>query len=156
MLGGGIDVQGLTEVAGCAGAGKTQLALRCLLHVQLPPTEGGLSGGAIYINSEGSNAPFLRRLSALADAYAEKYRHMGATSLALLEQIITIEAVEPDMLMRALEQIEGVTLPSRPIRLIVLDSIAAVFRSDDKPDDPYGAHGPCRRDSREPRFWRHE
>jgi RecA/RadA recombinase len=42
-LGGGVDVQGLTEVAGSAGAGKTQLVLRCLLHVQLPPSEGGLS-----------------------------------------------------------------------------------------------------------------
>ena len=61
VLGGGIDVQGITEVAGSAGAGKTQLVLRCLLHVQLPPSEGGLSGGAIYIFSEGSSQPSMRR-----------------------------------------------------------------------------------------------
>ena len=60
VLGGGIDVQGITEVAGSAGAGKTQLVLRCLLHVQLPPSEGGLSGGAIYIFSEGSSQPSMR------------------------------------------------------------------------------------------------
>ena len=48
VMGGGIDVQGITEVAGSAGAGKTQLVLRCLLHAQLPPSEGGLSGGSDY------------------------------------------------------------------------------------------------------------
>ena len=62
VMGGGIDVQGITEVAGSAGAGKTQLVLRCLLHAQLPPSEGGLSGGAIYIFSEGSSQPSMHRL----------------------------------------------------------------------------------------------
>ena len=61
VMGGGIDVQGITEVAGSAGAGKTQLVLRCLLHAQLPPSEGGLSGGAIYIFSEGSSQPSMHR-----------------------------------------------------------------------------------------------
>ena len=61
VMGGGIDVQGITEVAGSAGAGKTQLVLRCLLHAQLPPSEGGLSGGSIYIFSEGSSQPSMHR-----------------------------------------------------------------------------------------------
>tara|TARA_B100000795_G_scaffold243243_1_gene206975 strand:+ start:363 stop:836 length:474 start_codon:yes stop_codon:yes gene_type:complete len=117
VLGGGIDVQGITEVAGSAGAGKTQLVLRCLLHVQLPPSEGGLSGGAIYIFSEGSSQPSMRRLHALADVYGERYRHLGATSQYLMEKIVSVEADEPELLMRRLETIETEVLRSRPIRV---------------------------------------
>ena len=86
-LGGGVDVQGLTEVAGSAGAGKTQLVLRCLLHVQLPPSEGGLSGGAIYIFSEGSNAPSLRRLQGLADVYADNHQVLRDQLLGLVPSL---------------------------------------------------------------------
>ena len=117
VLGGGIDVQGITEVAGSAGAGKTQLVLRCLLHVQLPPSEGGLSGGAIYIFSEGSSQPSMRRLHALADVYGERYRHLGATSQYLMEKIVSVEADESELLMRRLETIEAEVLRSRPIRV---------------------------------------
>ena len=166
VMGGGIDVQGITEVAGSAGAGKTQLVLRCLLHAQLPPSEGGLSGGAIYIFSEGSSQPSMhrpgvdtsprreqppagcahprlravryvrctrisasavptcrapshrrRRLHALADVYGERYRHLGATSQYLMEKIVSVEADEPELLMRRLETIESEVLRSRPIRV---------------------------------------
>ena len=59
-----------------------------------------------------------------------------------MQQVITFEADEPERLLRVLDQIEAEILRTTPIRLIVLDSIAAVFRSDDRPDDPYGARRP--------------
>jgi hypothetical protein len=48
-------VQGITEISGEAGTGKTQFALRLALQVQLPAVEGGLDGAALYISSEGKN-----------------------------------------------------------------------------------------------------
>jgi RecA/RadA recombinase len=43
-LGGGVPMRGLTEIAGEAGAGKTQLCLQLALHAVLPEEHGGLGG----------------------------------------------------------------------------------------------------------------
>jgi DNA-repair protein XRCC3 len=37
-------MRGLTEIAGEAGAGKTQLCLQLALHAVLPKEHGGLGG----------------------------------------------------------------------------------------------------------------
>lgn len=47
FLGGGVLLQGITELAGQSGAGKTQLALQLAITVQLPPSHGGLDSGAL-------------------------------------------------------------------------------------------------------------
>ncbi|XP_076984554.1 DNA repair protein XRCC3 isoform X3 [Tamandua tetradactyla] len=52
LLRGGLPLDGVTELAGCSSAGKTQLALQLCLAVQLPRCHGGLDGGAIYICTE--------------------------------------------------------------------------------------------------------
>lgn len=44
-LQGGIPCRGITQIYGAASTGKTQLALQLCLTVQLPLSEGGLSGG---------------------------------------------------------------------------------------------------------------
>ena len=58
-----------------------------------------------------------RRLHALADVYGERYRHLGATSQYLMEKIVSVEADEPELLMRRLETIEAEVLRSRPVRV---------------------------------------
>ncbi|XP_071463598.1 DNA repair protein XRCC3 isoform X5 [Marmota flaviventris] len=45
LLGGGLPLEGITELAGCSSAGKTQLALQLCLAVQFPPQHGGLEAG---------------------------------------------------------------------------------------------------------------
>ncbi|ROT72738.1 putative DNA repair protein XRCC3 [Penaeus vannamei] len=52
VLGGGIPVRGITEVAGESSSGKTQLALQLALHTQLPSHLGGLGKGVAYICTE--------------------------------------------------------------------------------------------------------
>jgi hypothetical protein len=42
---GGIPSQGITEIAGESGSGKTQICLQLCLTVQLPKSSGGLNGG---------------------------------------------------------------------------------------------------------------
>jgi DNA-repair protein XRCC3 len=43
-LGGGVPMRGLTEIAGEAGAGKTQLCLQLALYAVLSKEHGGLGG----------------------------------------------------------------------------------------------------------------
>jgi RecA/RadA recombinase len=59
LLRGGLR-KGITELAGEAGAGKTQICLQLLLQVQLPVAEGGLEGGAFLLSTEGD--PPIQRL----------------------------------------------------------------------------------------------
>ncbi|XP_004682049.1 PREDICTED: DNA repair protein XRCC3 [Condylura cristata] len=52
LLGGGLPLEGITELAGRSSAGKTQLALQLCLAVQLPEQHGGLAAGAVYVCTE--------------------------------------------------------------------------------------------------------
>lgn len=45
LLGGGLPLDGITELAGRSSAGKTQLALQLCLAVQFPRQHGGLEAG---------------------------------------------------------------------------------------------------------------
>lgn len=45
FLGGGLPLEGITGLAGCSSAGKTQLALQLCLAVQFPRQYGGLEAG---------------------------------------------------------------------------------------------------------------
>ncbi|TNY18918.1 P-loop containing nucleoside triphosphate hydrolase protein [Rhodotorula diobovata] len=72
LLGGGIRVGSLTEVAGHSSSGKTHLCLQLALTAQLPPPLGGLGGGALFVSSEGTvPSP---RLFQLAQHYAAVHR----------------------------------------------------------------------------------
>ncbi|MEM1909975.1 MAG: ATPase domain-containing protein, partial [Thermofilaceae archaeon] len=53
LLGGGLRVGDVYEFAGEFGTGKTQLCHQLSVTVQLPRERGGLSGGAVYIDTEG-------------------------------------------------------------------------------------------------------
>ncbi|TRM77470.1 DNA repair and recombination protein RadA, partial [Sulfolobus sp. D5] len=54
LLGGGIETRTMTEFFGEFGSGKTQLCHQLSVNVQLPPEKGGLSGKAVYIDTEGT------------------------------------------------------------------------------------------------------
>lgn len=45
ILRGGIPINGITEIYGCSGVGKTQLCLQLVLMVQLPKSIGGKEKG---------------------------------------------------------------------------------------------------------------
>ena len=67
-LRGGVPTRSITELAGEAGAAKTQLCLQLLLAAQLPPSAGGLGGAAVYIHTEGG-AP-MKRLKQIIASHA--------------------------------------------------------------------------------------
>ena len=57
LLGGGIRLGELTEIAGAPGSGKTQWAMQLAVNAKLPLEFGGVAGDTIYIDAEGSFAP---------------------------------------------------------------------------------------------------
>jgi hypothetical protein len=136
-------VQGLTEICGQAGAGKTQLCMQLLLSAQRPVADGGLGAGAIYLCCEGMFP--VTRLQELA-----RCRAGGGGGSGLKQQNQNQQRNGPGSapaapgLSRVLvEQIEDcehlwdvltVTVPLElrrgRVKLVIVDSIAAVCRGE--------------------------
>lgn len=120
LLGGGLETQTITEFYGEYGSGKSQLAHQLCVNVQLPPERGGLKGGALYIDTE--NTFRTERIIQMA-------RHLGLDSDEVVKNIILAEAYTSDHQMFLLENSDRVIKESN-IRLIVVDSLTAHFRSE--------------------------
>uniref|UniRef100_A0A7S2ZAG6 RecA family profile 1 domain-containing protein n=1 Tax=Rhodosorus marinus TaxID=101924 RepID=A0A7S2ZAG6_9RHOD len=67
LLKGGIETGSITEVFGEFRTGKTQLCHTLCVACQLPVENGGGSGKALYIDSEGTFRP--ERLKSIAERY---------------------------------------------------------------------------------------
>ena len=127
-LGGGIACNSITELVGESGSGKTQLCLQLTVRAQLPPSHGGLGGSSIYIFTEFS-FPF-RRLQQLGNLYHASYPNL--IRLEPLEDIYVHGVHDAQELIHVLGDIEAfiaIDHTRLPVKLIVIDSIAALFRS---------------------------
>ncbi|KAK6944563.1 LOW QUALITY PROTEIN: DNA recombination and repair protein Rad51-like, C-terminal [Dillenia turbinata] len=131
-LAGGIPCKSITEIVAESGSGKTQLCLQLLLTAQLPTPLGGLSASALYIHTE---FPFpLRRLRQLANSFKSSYSNVFASSSFDPCGLIFVHAVHTadqlfDLLLKLDSVLENPPTES-PVKLIVIDSIAALFRSE--------------------------
>lgn len=47
LLNGGFPVNGINELYGCSGVGKTQICLQLALQIQLPEDSGGKGQGSL-------------------------------------------------------------------------------------------------------------
>uniref|UniRef100_A0A7N0ZU75 RecA family profile 1 domain-containing protein n=1 Tax=Kalanchoe fedtschenkoi TaxID=63787 RepID=A0A7N0ZU75_KALFE len=130
-FGGGIPVNSVTEVVAESGCGKTQLSLQLLLSAQLPISRGGLSASSIYIHSE---FPFpLRRFHSLSLSFIAARSHLFPPGHDPCDYVLVQAAHSADQLFDILSKVEALVEKSGnqfPIRLIVIDSIAALFRLD--------------------------
>jgi len=125
-LGGGLLPRHITEVAGEAGSGKTQICLQLALQVQLPVEHGGLGGGAIYIGTEG-NFP-QRRLDQLHEAFSSKHAAHLPRGHDLRDNIYIKSVSSIDQLFRSMIQQVPPLVQQRNVRLVIIDSIAALLR----------------------------
>ncbi len=120
LLGGGVETQAITEVYGQFGSGKTQLGLELSATVQLPPEQGGLSGEAVWIDTE--NTFRAERLSEVA-------RALGLDPEKALEHVHVARAFNSNhqelLVPKAFELAR-----ERPVRLLVVDSLTAHFRAE--------------------------
>lgn len=128
-LGGGIPCNSVTELVSESGCGKTQLSLQLLLSSQLPVSLGGLAASSLYFHSE---FPFpSRRLHQLSHFFRSS--HPSPDDHDPCDRILVRAVHSADQLLDLLSKTESLLSnppTPDPIKLIVIDSIAALFRSE--------------------------
>jgi DNA repair protein RadA len=120
LLGGGLETGAVTELFGEFGSGKSQLAHQLSVNVQLPEERGGLEGGAIFIDTENTFRP--ERIRQMAEA-------LGLDPERVLQGIHVARAYTTDHQMLLAER-AGRLAEKHGIRLVVVDSVTALFRSE--------------------------
>jgi len=128
FLKGGIPCFGITEFVGESGNGKTQLCLQLCLTVQLPVLLGGFAAGAIYINTESCFPS--SRLAELTTHFKLKYgNHLPEFPM---DKIVVEHVPETIGLLKCIKERLPTLIENKKgnFRLIIVDSIAALFRTD--------------------------
>lgn len=125
-LRGGIPTGYITEIAGEAGAGKTQLLLSLLLAVQLPPPHG-TGRRALYISTE---APLSTRRLTQMLTHNPLLSSLPADQRPSLDNIISTTTPDLESQEHILTYQVPVEVERRDIGLIVLDSVAANYRAE--------------------------
>ena len=125
LLGGGIETQAITEFYGEVGSGKTQIAHQLAVNVQLPEEQGGLNGSAIIIDTENTFRP--ERIAEMATA-------VGLEPEEALRNIHVARAYNSNHQMllveKATELAEELKDTDKPVRLLIIDSATAHFRTE--------------------------
>jgi DNA repair protein RadA len=122
LLGGGVETGGITEAFGEFGSGKSQIGFQLAVNAQLPKDKGGLGGKVAFIDTEGTFRP--ERIRQLAEA-----RKMDPKKV--LKNILVARAFSSDHQMLLSEKVdELIKKQKEPIKLIIVDSIMSLFRSD--------------------------
>lgn len=108
---------GLYEIAGEAGTGKTQIALSLCAEV-------ARTASALYLSLGTSSVT----------KTAQRLEHMAEDRL---DKILTSGIVNQDDLMRVLEEDLPILLADHTVKVVVLDSIADLFREPDTTAERY-------------------
>jgi DNA repair and recombination protein RadA len=149
LLGGGMETQSITEVYGEFGAGKSQVTHQVAVNVQLPHENGGLEGGAIFIDTEDTFRPeriddMVRGLDddLLADELERREiegtvgddETMETLVEDFLDHIHVAKAFNSNHQMLLAEKAKDLTEESEetewPVRMVCVDSLTAHFRAE--------------------------
>jgi DNA repair protein RadA len=120
LVGGGLESQTITEFYGEYGVGKSILCHQMAVNAQLPIEQGGLNGGALYLDTENTFRPeWIVRMS----------NTLGLDPETTGKNIIYSEAFNSDHQILILEKADKV-IQENNIKLIIVDSLTAHFRSE--------------------------
>jgi DNA repair protein RadA len=120
LLGGGLETQTITEFYGPFGVGKSVLCHQLSVNSQRPIEEGGLCGGALYIDTEQTFRPeWIIRMA----------KNFGMDPEKTAKKIIYCEAYNSDHQILLLEKCDEV-IKKNDIKLIIIDSLTSHFRSE--------------------------
>ncbi|KAM6335618.1 DNA repair protein XRCC3 isoform 2-T2 [Podargus strigoides] len=131
LLKGGIPLVGITELAGESSAGKTQIGLQLCLCVQYPYKYGGLESGAVYICTEDVFPS--KRLQQLIDQQHKLRADVPAEIIQKIKfgnSIFVEHAADLDTFHNCITKRISLLLTRGMVRLVVIDSIAALFRCE--------------------------
>lgn len=120
LFGGGVETSAITEVFGTFGSGKTQIGHQLAVNVQKPVEEGGLGGGAIYIDTENTFRP--ERIQQMAEG-------ANMDSEEVLGRIMVARAYNSDHQMLLAEKASDI-IRENNIKLVIVDSLTAHFRAE--------------------------
>ncbi|KAF6141169.1 hypothetical protein GIB67_018259 [Kingdonia uniflora] len=120
LLGGGIETLQITEAFGEFRSGKTQLAHTLCVTTQLPLSMHGGNGKVAYVDTEGTFRP--DRIVPIAERY-------GMDPGAVLDNIIYARAYTYEHQYNLLLGLAA-KMSEEPFRLLIIDSIIALFRVD--------------------------
>jgi DNA repair protein RadA len=120
LLGGGLETQTITEFYGEYGSGKSQMCHQLCVNVQLPPEQGGLGGGALYIDTENTFR---------TERIVQMSQHLGLDPEEVSKNIIYADAYTSDHQIFLLENADKV-IKENGVRMIIIDSLTSHFRSE--------------------------
>ncbi len=120
LLGGGLETQAITECYGAFGSSKTQIAHQLAVNAQLPKDQGGLEGSTLYLDTENTFRP--ERIQQMSEA-------KGMDANKVLENIFVARAYNSDHQIILAEKAKDI-MKEKNIKLIIVDSLMAHFRSD--------------------------
>lgn len=120
LLTGGIETKSITEFFGDFGSGKTQICLTLCVTCQLPPDQGGVGAGAIYIDTEGTFRP--ERIYQIAEA-------RGLDPEEMLQQVILCKVYNSSHLELVVRGL-GRFIERFQAKLLIVDSIISLHRAE--------------------------
>jgi len=121
LLGGGIETRTMTEFFGEFGSGKTQICHQVSVNVQLPPEKGGLSGKAVYIDTEGTFR--WERIEAMAKA-------QGIDPDSAMSNIYYMRAINTDHQIAIGDDLQELINKDPAIKVVIVDSVTSHFRAE--------------------------
>ena len=120
LLGGGVETQAITEFSGEFGTGKTQIAHQVAVDIQTPLAQGGLNAEVVYIDTESTFRP---------ERIVDMAKGVGLDPEETLRRIHVARAFNSNHQMLLVQKAQELAR-ERPIRLLVVDSLTAHFRSE--------------------------
>ncbi|MRN60872.1 MAG: DNA repair and recombination protein RadA [Nitrosopumilales archaeon] len=117
LFGGGIETRAVTEIYGEYGTGKTQICHTLCVMVKETKSEGGLTGKALYIDTENTFRP--ERIVSIAVA-----RKMDPQ--IALENVIVAKAYNSAH-QELIIQESGSIIDEKNVKLLIVDSAVAQF-----------------------------
>jgi len=121
LLGGGIETRTMTEFFGEFGSGKTQICHQISVNVQLPPEKGGLSGKAVYIDTEGTFR--WERIEAMAKA-------AGLDPDTAMDNIYYMRAINSDHQIAIGDDLQEFIAKNPSVKVVIVDSVTSHFRAE--------------------------
>lgn len=120
LIGGGVETESITETYGRFASGKSQLGFQLSVNVQLPKDKGGLEGGVLFIDTEGTFRP--ERIEQIAKA-------ADLDPKTVLENMVVVRATTTEQQILTIERADKL-IQERNIKLIIVDSLMSLFRSE--------------------------